>query len=383
VSELHPRDRAIEALLRRQQLDGIRTAACLDPEVLAGWADNSLDATTRAQAEAHLADCGHCQAVMAAMVRSEPAREARVPWWSRLHMRWLVPLTAAAAATVLWVATGPGGPAGREPVSLESTTARDSNRSRPEQEAVSPPAASTPVPQSTPTPAEPPARTGAASSPDADARGNRARPGERLEQRSRVEAPAEALEDRQSLAKEVPSPGAGIDPTASQAGRAEQKGSPAPPRPADAEPPPAPRQDAPASGAAARLGRAAGTGAFDSAGTGTITSRDATATWRLAGPGIVERSMDRGATWQRIDTGIARVFTSGFAPDRTVCWLIGPGSLIAVTGDGVTWRQLPPPDGAAELASIVADDERTATVRDVEGRAFRTTDGGATWVSTP
>ena len=50
--------------------------------------------------------------MLAAIVRSEPDAPAAEPWWSRMHLRWLVPLTAAAAATVLWMVV-PGCAPGR------------------------------------------------------------------------------------------------------------------------------------------------------------------------------------------------------------------------------------------------------------------------------
>ncbi len=98
---------------------------------------------------------------------------------------------------------------------------------------------------------------------------------------------------------------------------------------------------------------------------------------------MVERSDDGGVTWQRISTGIARTFTAGIAPSATVCWLVGTGGTVALTTDARTWRQLSPPTPDANLTSVEASDARTATVRDTQGRAYRTTDGGATWLPVP
>ena len=85
---------------RPQGRDG--DAACLDAETLAAWTDGSLRPAERAAAEAHVADCGRCLALMAAMARTEPPPSvtSRAPWFS---VRWLVPLTAAAVVVTALV----------------------------------------------------------------------------------------------------------------------------------------------------------------------------------------------------------------------------------------------------------------------------------------
>src|SRR4030095_13059838 len=85
-----------------------RADACLDADTLAAWADDALDAGALAAAEAHAADCARCQALLAAMARAallDPARPG-APWW-RPAFRWLVPLTAAAAAVLVWTIVPP------------------------------------------------------------------------------------------------------------------------------------------------------------------------------------------------------------------------------------------------------------------------------------
>src|SRR6185436_12715553 len=81
----------------------------LDAEVAAAWIEHRLDAPARRAAEAHLADCFDCQAMLATLARISPAEETAsgggVAWWRRLRAGWLVPATvAAAAALVIWVA---------------------------------------------------------------------------------------------------------------------------------------------------------------------------------------------------------------------------------------------------------------------------------------
>src|SRR6185295_2264202 len=55
---------------------------------------------------AHAADCARCQALLAAMVRTVPPA-ATHPWWRASFMRWLVPLTVAATALLIWVNVPP------------------------------------------------------------------------------------------------------------------------------------------------------------------------------------------------------------------------------------------------------------------------------------
>ncbi|MDH4065995.1 MAG: zf-HC2 domain-containing protein, partial [Acidobacteriota bacterium] len=100
------RDRGLEALLRRQGHGAGPSEGCLDAETLAAWADGGLDETSRAAAEAHTAGCSRCQALLASIVRTEPAPvpSAAPSLWERMGFRWLVPLTAAVGAVLVWIA---------------------------------------------------------------------------------------------------------------------------------------------------------------------------------------------------------------------------------------------------------------------------------------
>ena len=78
---------------------------CLDAETLAAWADGALNAGEREGAEAHAANCARCQAMMAAMVRTEPASAAPVSSPSRSRaLWWIAALAPVAAAVVVWFA---------------------------------------------------------------------------------------------------------------------------------------------------------------------------------------------------------------------------------------------------------------------------------------
>ena len=66
----------------------------LDAETLAAWAEDRLSAAERDALEAHAADCERCQALLAAMVRTEPpaGRADAAPAWWRPLVGWVVPL---------------------------------------------------------------------------------------------------------------------------------------------------------------------------------------------------------------------------------------------------------------------------------------------------
>jgi hypothetical protein len=84
--------------------DALRPAApaatsnvCIDAEALAAWADGAMSRADRAAFEIHAADCARCQALMAAMARTEPP-PIEPAWWRRTVFSWLMPLAAATAA---------------------------------------------------------------------------------------------------------------------------------------------------------------------------------------------------------------------------------------------------------------------------------------------
>jgi hypothetical protein len=399
VSTPQSRDRALEQLLRRPiPAASAVTPACADSETLAAWIDGGLDAQAMAETELHLSDCARCQAMVAAIVRSEPDAPAVLPWWSRMHLRWLVPLTAAAAATVVWMVV----PGARQEMTVavqEATEAR-ADRSGAADAAVPAPepsigaAGAEPSARATPPPATPapagrpaPAQMGndsrkTAASADQD----QARPGASAEKRAREEAA-----ERQALAKQQ----AADTLARSNEGKPEAlKEAPAVTSVTPAAESPQAARVAPAAPAAPAASAGAVAGFAGGSGT-AVPSRDGVARWRLAAPepsglgarpgfdGMIERSDDGGGTWQQVSTGIRRRFTAGVAPSATVCWLVGPGGTVVLTTDARTWRQLAAPAPDADLASVEASDARTATVRDTQGRSFRTTDGGASWARLP
>jgi photosystem II stability/assembly factor-like uncharacterized protein len=57
---------------------------------------------------------------------------------------------------------------------------------------------------------------------------------------------------------------------------------------------------------------------------------------------------------------------------------VGAAGTVLRTTDGRAWRRTSVPD-PADLAAVSAKDADIATVTTVDGRVFRTTDGGITW----
>src|SRR5713226_6600456 len=122
VNTERDRDQSVERVLGqalRTGADAEVSGACLDAETLAAWADRGLTASDLAAVETHLSECSRCQSLVATLERTRPASPEREPWWPpNFGFGWLVPVTAAAAAILLWVAL-PGHEPARSPASLD------------------------------------------------------------------------------------------------------------------------------------------------------------------------------------------------------------------------------------------------------------------------
>src|SRR3954466_1583813 len=77
---------------------------CLDAATLAAWSDGVLSASDRRAVESHASTCERCQAMLAAMTRTEPLAPApQSAWWRTWTIGWLIPVATAAIAIVVWV----------------------------------------------------------------------------------------------------------------------------------------------------------------------------------------------------------------------------------------------------------------------------------------
>ena len=372
-----PMDKLLRDALRGSANTPPRTP-CLDIDTVAALAEGTLTASERSAAQAHAAECPRCQGVLAAMVRTMPPVAPRV-WWRRPAFVWLAPLTAAAAAVVVWsnvprstiVAPDAQSAAMRAPEPVPSLTAPPSPRAEFEQKS----------------PAAPPApAAGAASALERNRAAAKRSTPETVQQN--------ALADRVAVPAVPSAPAAAEDRTAA----VQQPPAPAPPTAAAPAPaPPSPATTAETSAevaAAAEQAQRAGTGTMAPGSADarqmmarrfvaketTIVSADSQGRWRLGSlGGFVEHSTDGGATWQVLPTGVNAMLVDGSSPSRSVCWLVGQGGVVILTTDeGRSWQRLTLP-ASVDLRSVNATSDKNATVVAADGRRFTTSDGGRTW----
>ena len=101
--------------------------------------------------------------------------------------------------------------------------------------------------------------------------------------------------------------------------------------------------------------------------------------WRFAAGSPLERSLDGGATWQAVELPSPAELTAGHSPGGSVAWLVGRSGAIYLTTDGSQFERVPFVE-AVDLTSVVATDDRQATVTTADGRRFTTTTRGSTWI---
>jgi len=341
-------DRLLAGRATRSPDDIDTTDACLDADTLAAWADDALDAGALVAAEGHAAGCARCQAMLAAMARTTPLGPARAvaPWW-KPALRWMVPLTAAAAAVLVWTIVPQRD--GRENVRQVSQSA----------DATPPPSVETPPPSKE--------SAAAATAPPASAVG----PAPRRETQSLAEAKdvdlsrrsaERAKEEGAKAENDKKSPAADASALADASTRTDRARTAA---------------ENAAAAPAAPAQPMAKTYSFGAPATVIVSSNPASR-WRILQGGQVQHSADGGATWETQTTGVSDTLSGGSSPSPSVCWLVGPRGIVLRTTDGRSWTRIPFPE-AVPLTSIRATDDKTATVTTEDGRQFVTEDGGRTW----
>jgi hypothetical protein len=158
---------------------------------------------------------------------------------------------------------------------------------------------------------------------------------------------------------------------------------PLPPPPAAAAPPPARPAAGAVAGALARPQAAERLTSVSAAPPVAVEvlAPDPAIRWRLVGASV-EQSTDAGSSWHAVFTGATGdpVLTAGSAPSASVCWLVGKRGMVLRSTDGRTFQRVVFPE-ATDLSAVTAVDDQRATVTAVDGRQFRTTDGGRTWVA--
>lgn len=308
-------DQALKAALGRGD-DAPITPDCLDAETLAAWLDGGLDAQSVAMAEAHAANCARCQALIGTLARATPEVAASSASPVRLWRWWLAPLAAGAAAVTLWMV-----------VPTERYTAPPQQKKEIQQAAPEAPPAQ--------------ARDAAAAAPE---RLQKNAPAEDKDQPDRNKLADNRL--RQNRAANT----AGLDESKRKAEALMKADKPAERR--DRTEPKAQEE------------------------TVTVTTSQAAPAAPAAAPPPAAAALGRLRAQVALPSGVQITATS--EPSPTVRWFVGRGGVVLLTTDGKTVTRLPFPE-TTDLTAVTADDARTALVTTIDGRIFRTEDGGKTW----
>lgn len=373
------RDESIERLLRgalKVPAGADLSRECLDAETLAARTDGRLSGTDRAMADAHLSACPRCQAMLAIMVRTAPLEPVPDSWWQRTRgLGWLVPLTAGTAAIVLWFAVQNG----QRPTMVQQPAAPNFGTEEAQQErAQAEVAPVAPKPQESVTLGDR-TKPGTVVGRERDvAPGAEGRTGPTEERANASSERVGQRQDRGEARKDETAP-AQAAAAADRLGKVAEAASSAAPRAAAAPPSAASRA---LEAAAARASNEAVTLSRQGRGESTdIVSPDPAIRWRVGPSGSIQYSINGGSAWEALSSGATADLIVGVSPSTTVCWVVGRSGAVLLTIDGRRFQRLPFPE-SVDLVAVQATDARAATVTAADGRIFRTTDGGQTWVQT-
>jgi hypothetical protein len=123
-------------------------------------------------------------------------------------------------------------------------------------------------------------------------------------------------------------------------------------------------------------------GALDRSAKTLVQSPDPQVLWRISGGRYIERSADAGATWQTQWTNASAHVVAGSAPSADTCWLVGSGGIVLRSTDARKWHTVSPPE-ASDFTAVSASDAESATITTKDGRQFKTRDGGKHWTPAP
>lgn len=371
-------DRLVARELSRRQA-GRPLEACPQTELLAAWFDRSLEGEESAAVERHVASCERCQALAAALARTEPEviyaqprrLEARAWTW---HLRWLAPAAAAVAVVAigLTVATLRGPAPVQQAVRVDKPLA-EAQPSAPLTAVPAEPAPSAGLPASPASRQGPPPSSKPGSTSFKVALGGQ--PGTMAAKTEpRAAEPAAPSDAEKGAATGAAKAKEDSRATELTFARAEAANEAAPPPPAEARPAaPTPKPVRLRDAAAARpttqsVSATAGAPGFTSGGQ---------VGWRPDRPGVILRTDDGGAVWseQPLPVSVRLVAVSAVSP--SVCWAVGDGVVLRTT-DGHIWHALSSPV-ATGLVAVVARGEAAAIVRTADGSTYETTDAGSSW----
>lgn len=348
-------EQALEHELRSQPPPG---DVHVDAEMLAAWTDGALDPATVTALETHVSSCRRCQQLVGAMARTVPAAEAgptvgastgRTAWW-----KWLVPITAAATAAVVWMVV---------PAQQRLAVAPP----RP-----SPPPAETRERDNQPQEAPAPAPKSNAATDSLSARADRDAP---LDAQADTKRKEQKLADGAAAAREQSRNMAALKSEQPAVADAAPLAAPtAPVSPAAAA---APAAAAPAQRQATFAERSAAESSLARAANLTVTSPDQRRRWRVTADSI-ERTDDGGSTWAMVHLLRGESLVAGTSPSSSVCWFVGSAGTVMITVDGAVFVHVDVP-GRPNLTSVTARDAQAAEAATADGRRFGTADSGRTW----
>jgi len=106
--------------------------------------------------------------------------------------------------------------------------------------------------------------------------------------------------------------------------------------------------------------------------------------WLAGGAGLIEFSLDHGASWSVQTSGVTVDLFTGSAPTDKICWMVGrAGTIVLTTDGGAHWSTVASPL-KEDLGGIRALDALHATVwNPLKTKSFETSDGGVTWKLVP
>jgi hypothetical protein len=339
--------------------------ACLDAETLAAWADDALDRQERAAVESHAAVCERCQAMMATLARAEHAHAAATvvnqPARRFPALAWLIPVTAIAAALLVWIAVPQRGPTVLHEDPAQAANAVTIPPAAPvgAAEAVTPPAEPEAAPKTSPR-----REAGRSQLESSNARADQ--PDALEKQRDDLRAKDEQAADRSAALTSGAAATnrasvdalAGNKPMTTNESVAQKSAA-------------APAAASPAAVTSFRNATASAPGT-------TIVSSNPGSRWRIVPGGAVQHTADGGSTWETQQTGSTVTLAAGASPSPSVCWLVGPAGTVLLSTDARTWRRIAFAE-QADLVGVSATDDRTATVSFADGRTLTTTDAGVSW----
>lgn len=116
----------------------------------------------------------------------------------------------------------------------------------------------------------------------------------------------------------------------------------------------------------------------------SVAAASSSVAWAVGVGGTILATRDGGATWTAPSSGTVEDLVDVTAGTATSAVAVGTFGAMRVTVDGTSWSgPTTPPTGTQPYAAVAALDETSYLAGNIYGGAFRSTDGGVTWTSSP